>query len=324
MEPRVSVIIPVYNAEKYLEACLHSVISQEYKNIEIVIVNDGSKDRSGEICAKIASKNKNIILVNQENAGVSAARNHGIALAKGEYVTFLDSDDLLPEKAVQVLMETAQQSNADMVIGRLTDYEKLPIGVFEGEDFLEKVLEDSPVGYSACRILYKRALIQDVKFPEGYGCGEDSFFVFLCAMKMPKVVTIDQQVYVCISNPESATRSSFTMKRYRDVNYLYEEKEKMIKEKYEKFIPLVYHLKVKIQMMLLANLINAKGKEFREKEKETLRKFNRYKSYFRPDLPSSNGRFYQIIANGLYYPYKIVSKTARNAKYAILRLKNRK
>ncbi len=112
----VSIIVPVYNVEKYLPACLDSLIRQTYHNIEIICVNDGSPDNSGMIIADYIKKDSRIILINQKNQGLSGARNTGLENAKGEYVIFLDSDDWMDYETVEVALEEAQKENAQLVM----------------------------------------------------------------------------------------------------------------------------------------------------------------------------------------------------------------
>ena len=113
--PVVSVVIPVYNVEKYLEECIDSVLNQTYQNIEIILVDDGSTDSSGEICDRYVENNKNVYVIHQKNAGLSAARNAGFFRAVGEYVYFLDSDDYISADAIEKLTSIAINDNADIV-----------------------------------------------------------------------------------------------------------------------------------------------------------------------------------------------------------------
>lgn len=308
MNSLVSVIIPVYNMEESIKTCVSSVMSQTYTNIEIVLVNDGSTDNSENICSQIAKSHTNVTLINQENRGVSAARNSGIQTASGQYLTFLDADDTLLPNAIELLLDAVMQNNADMAIGKIFKNEKIPIGVFENNDFLIKALEDNPITYYSCRILYRRSFVENIAFPEGYVSSEDSYFVFECALKKPKVVTISEHVYNYCPNPNSATHSTFTKKKYIDICDLLSRKESRISEDYPDLMPLFYHLKTKIQMMLLLNLSTTNGREFRTQEKETLERFNEVKRFFRAELPYSNTLFYKICSNSMYKPYKLCSK----------------
>ena len=124
----VSIIIPVYNVEQYIEHCLKTVIQQVYNYLEIIIIDDGSTDNSGKICHRMAEIDNRISIIHQTNSGLSAARNKGIELSKGEFICFVDSDDYLSPYYVQILLETALLTNSDIVTcgfvrGKKTDYE---------------------------------------------------------------------------------------------------------------------------------------------------------------------------------------------------------
>ena len=115
-KPLVSIVMPVFNAEAYLEESLHSVTGQTYKNLEIICVNDGSTDGSRDLLQKIGQKDSRIRILNQENRGAGEARNHGMDEATGEYIYFLDADDLLRKKAIQTMVEAAGKHDADIVL----------------------------------------------------------------------------------------------------------------------------------------------------------------------------------------------------------------
>lgn len=111
----ISVIIPVYMAEKFLHRCVNSVLNQTYQNFEIILINDGSKDKSGMICDEYAKKDKRIKVIHQENQGVSAARNKGLDMARGEWIYFLDSDDYISPKSFELLMCVQKEDDYDIV-----------------------------------------------------------------------------------------------------------------------------------------------------------------------------------------------------------------
>ena len=113
---KISIVVPVYNVEKYLSKCLESLISQTLADIEIICINDGSTDKSLEILENYASKDNRVKIINQENQGVSTARNNGLACANGEYVTFVDSDDWLESNSCEELYNKAIQTNSDIVL----------------------------------------------------------------------------------------------------------------------------------------------------------------------------------------------------------------
>ena len=175
--PEVSVIIPVYNSEKYVEKCICSVMAQTLPELEIIIINDGSIDESGKILRKLAQKDSRIILLEQENKGVAAARNLGVEKATGKYLTFVDGDDYLQEDYIEKMYSLAEKETLDMVICGLTyvdeggkELNKIIPGVYKRLENEEWTFRISAV----CSHLYKRELWEkyDVKFQSGER-GED-------------------------------------------------------------------------------------------------------------------------------------------------------
>ena len=179
--PEISLIIPVYNVEKYLRKAFKSVEKQIFKDFEVIIVNDGSTDNSMEIINEFASRNKNFIVVDQENKGLSEARNKGISISKGKYIAFMDSDDYIEENFLSVLYENAVRHNADIVCCNFNFYypenelkvymplTSLP-GIYTGSKALKKLILDISVHHFAWNKLYKRNLFidKDVRFYDMY------------------------------------------------------------------------------------------------------------------------------------------------------------
>ena len=116
MPDLISIIVPVYNSEEYLKQCIDSILRQTYKNIEIILVNDGSQDKSEDICREYLDCDNRVVYVKQSNNGVSSARNQGIKKASGKYIAFVDSDDCLTEDAIEILYTAQTKCNADLVI----------------------------------------------------------------------------------------------------------------------------------------------------------------------------------------------------------------
>ena len=114
--PLISVIVPVYNVEDYLEKCVKSILSQTYPKFELILVDDGSKDSSGSICDKLASFDSRIVCIHKQNGGLSSARNTALDLCKGQYITFVDSDDLIASNALELMMDYAIKCQSDIVV----------------------------------------------------------------------------------------------------------------------------------------------------------------------------------------------------------------
>ena len=171
----ISIIVPIYNVEEYLEECLESIRNQTYTNIEVILVNDGSIDGSKEICERFCQQDNRFKLVTQENQGLSAARNRGVKETIGEYIMFVDSDDVVKENIVEVLF-FYMNSDVDIVecqITRCKDelVENKPTSImFKGEstEAILKSIEFKEVKFCAFTKLYRRELVEKIPFLEGY------------------------------------------------------------------------------------------------------------------------------------------------------------
>lgn len=183
----VTIVIPVYNAEKYLEECLKSVICQSYKNLEIILINDGSSDTSGEICERFASSDDRVKVIHNDNHGVSYSRNLGISIANGKKILFIDSDDTIDENFVMKMVQPLKQKNFDIVISNVNDIyvardkvkcRKLPrnlSGIFN-DDYCS-LLQVPIVASPWCKLYDVGILkINNIRFEEGISFGEDFLF----------------------------------------------------------------------------------------------------------------------------------------------------
>lgn len=196
--PLISVIIPVYGVEKYIAQCLESVINQTYDNLEIIVVNDGTKDRSAEIAKEYAAKDNRIKVYDFDNGGASAARNRGIKLAKGEYIAFLDSDDWIEGQMYEKLVNEAIKSNADIVkCGFKSNKEK--VGVLNkiersGNQNID-LFFNGILWVVLWNAIYKADIVKKVIFPENVRCFEDNYASALYLFLSKKVSTIDSYEY---------------------------------------------------------------------------------------------------------------------------------
>lgn len=175
MNNLVSIIVPVYNVEKYLSSCLDSIISQEYENLEIMLIDDGSTDASLEICSKYASKDSRIMLISKENGGQSSARNVALEVMKGDWVMFVDSDDAIRKDMVSSMLNYATNNSCEIVrcscmtkSNHGNDIRKLPVpsGIYERDKINELIMRDE-LGSQPCFGLYRSILWKHVRFPEG-------------------------------------------------------------------------------------------------------------------------------------------------------------
>ncbi len=225
----LSVIIPVYNVERYLSRCIQSVVEQTYIDLEIILVDDGSTDGSAALCDELAEKDARIKAVHKENGGLSSARNAGLGICKGDYVFFIDSDDWLADKNVlSDFIHTAEQEDSDFVYGLMntaTDEKQVPIkaGKRIADDRL--FFLSNPYLFSACNKVYARTLLQHLHFVPGR-INEDVDVIPLVFCHAKKVSRLDRATYNYYSNPNSITRSQFSEKRFdmfKSVKHVHEK-----------------------------------------------------------------------------------------------------
>lgn len=202
---KVSIIIPVYNVEDYLEDCLESVCKQSYRNIEIILVDDGSTDKSGVICEDWAEKDSRIRVIHKPNGGLSSARNAGLTEATGKYISFIDSDDLIPNNFLKQLVETLEKYNADVSvcgISRFWDgnsdeaeiFYPYQTGVYCSEEYILSILLHK-VDNASWNKLYRRRAIGDIRFKEGI-INEDFPFMMSVLGNVTKIAYTNETEYL--------------------------------------------------------------------------------------------------------------------------------
>lgn len=208
----VSVIIPVYNKEEFVRECLESVLNQTYKNLEIIMVNDFSTDKSAEICRVLEKEYENVRFIEQEsNQGPLAARVRGIRESKGDYIVFCDADDMLPENCIESLLAGHQKTQANMVMGNFAQkYEdkivenknKLSVGVHDNHKLLDKQIDDGSMSgmfiSSQCGKLYERVIIDQFinQLPLNVRINEDGVFNTYYLLNSSTVAVISDRVYI--------------------------------------------------------------------------------------------------------------------------------
>lgn len=223
---KISVIIPVYNAEKTLERCIDSVLKQDHRDLEVIVIDDGSTDNSPYLCDLYTNKDKRVITVHQENGGVCKARNAGLALATGDYITFLDNDDYLKDHAYSTMIDYLENNVADICLchflnGNLQDTissvpnaPKLPAGIYDSYE-IENYLYAGNwyLNGLACAIwnkLYPRKLIKDFRFSGLWG--EDYELNDYIFSKHVRVMVIEEGLTVWCYNPQSQTHKKYNPK----------------------------------------------------------------------------------------------------------------
>ena len=256
---QVSVIVPVYNVEEYLRHCLDSIISQTYKNLEIILIDDGSMDDSGRICDEYVKNDKRIKVVHKENGGVSSARNAGIREVTSEYIVFIDSDDYVDANYVELLLNEIVSRDADIAITtHYVEYpNKMPVVRYEKErvvlnphNAIDRMLYDEGIDISPWGKIYKKELFSKIKYPEGR-IFEDTAITPLLLMEAKKIAINNQPTYhYLIQNSNSITNSVFSGSKME----LIDMTEGMCEKVLEKYPDLEKGTKRRIMFANLATL----------------------------------------------------------------------
>lgn len=289
----ISIIVPVYNSERYLAACLDSILTQSYQNLEIIVVNDGSSDFSLEILKKYEESDDRLTVYSQENSGPSEARNIGLSVATGNLITFVDSDDMLLPHALEELHKVLIKHGADLVAGDIIRdkiYEKhdvpkkFPYRTFTAQEAIADALYQKTLLPSAWGILYRRSLFEGLNFEKGI-IYEDLNLFYKIFEKSHKIIWIDFPVYFYRDTEDSLIN---TWKPQRlDVLKVTENLEKYISEKYPDLIPAAKdrRLSANFNMFILCNI---HGEKQKANECWDLIKNHRKGSLFNPKVRFKN------------------------------------
>lgn len=215
----VSVVVPVYNVENYLSKCIESIISQTYTELEIILVDDGSSDKSGTICDIYAKNDSRITVIHKKNGGLSDARNKALEIISGSYVIFVDSDDYIEVDYVAYLLELVERNEADIsicnfkyvnengnLLNRISDSRMQC--VFDRREAIDKLLTGKEVNTSASMKMYKTELFDNVRYPIGKYY-EDVSTTYKLILKADKIVYGDRALYVYLCRTGSITKQKF-------------------------------------------------------------------------------------------------------------------
>ena len=220
----VSVIVPVYNGSKYIAGCITQVLRQTYKNIELIIINDGSVDNTMEIVNNFASNENRLIILSQENKGVSSARNTGLKRAKGDFITFVDVDDLIETNFIERLYFSFFD-DIDIVVSKFTfeDEERRPIirdTTFLDATFYIDVNYDFKEPFqqlSVAGVMFRSSILQGVLFDTELSIGEDALFFNEILLKTNKLRFISDKIYIYVIHRESAMHKPYSQKKYSEI-----------------------------------------------------------------------------------------------------------
>ena len=273
----ISIIIPVYKVEEYLEKCIESVLKQTYTNLQIILVDDGSPDNCGKICDEYAKKDPRIEVIHKVNGGLSDARNVGIAKAKGKYIGFVDSDDYIKEDMYEILINLIKEYDADVSICNLYDVidgkeyirnNENGIQEYSRLEILKEVLLDKNIQSYAWNKLYKKELFDEIKYPIGkkYEDIGTTFYVF---EKCNKIVVTSKPEYYYLKRSDSLVNNvtESTVLDYTDIiiqRYLYTQKNIEELRKYNNYYLAKTLITAHNDIELLGSIIEKMQEKYKE------------------------------------------------------------
>lgn len=299
MNDKISIIVPIYNTEKYLNRCIESIINQTYKNLQIILIDDGSTDNSAKICEEYSKKDDRILFIGKENTGVSDTRNLGIKKASGKYIGFVDSDDFVQEYMFEKLYNNIVKYDVDMSI---CEYEEnirnKEIKLLNSNELLECILGDKGPGGFLWNKLYKKSIIEENNIllnKKIYIC-EDLLFNCEYIEKVNKAVSINEKLYNYVYREDSASNKKINSK-WLTVLDAYDEMDKIYKNKDKKTYD------VFLWFYVLMN-INTKSKMYLGgyKNENDIKRCNKIiKLYIKEVLKSKNISFKMRLKVFIYY-----------------------
>ena len=287
MQELVSIVVPIYNVQDYIERCVHSIIEQTYHNIEILLIDDGSTDDSGKLADEYAKKDERIKVFHKKNGGLSDARNYGVSMSSGEYICFIDSDDFIHEEYVRLLYTICTEQKCEIAqcnYVRTDSYfedRELPktkiqtysniqmLNNLYGKDYVKTVI--------VCNKLYKRSLFSDIRFPIDK-IHEDEATTYRLFYKANKIGVTEQVLYYYYQRPNSIMQDKYNLKRL-DILWAIEQRRTFFKEK--GLLDLYYKDNYKMLTKILKNYYEVVRANDINKKRTILKELKtRYKEVF--------------------------------------------
>lgn len=298
----ISIIVPVYNVEPYLRQCLDSIVNQTYSNLEIILIDDGSSDGSPQICDVYASKDNRIVVIHKENGGQSEARNRGLDICKGEFISFIDSDDWVERDYIEILYNELTLHNSDISIinhnhfsldGTYNSIKAFKNETISNIDALKLLITKEPIQHLLmCGKLYKKELFNEIRFPVGQ-IFEEHLICYKVYYNSKKITSCNKVLYHYLK------RSDSTMGQAVNIDYIpmwSEQADYFIEKKEFKLAYIVY---CRIAKLCLWNSFNCK--KTNQKEKESLDKAHIYcqKAY---EVKKTTNFSYYVLKLFVFHP----------------------
>lgn len=284
----ISVIIPVFNGEKWLSRCFQSLKEQTiYDNLEVIFIDDGSNDSSGEIIDEFALNNSNVIVKHKLNSGVSSARNIGLDLAKAEIISFIDVDDFLDNNFFERLYNEFDNDIDIVCCGFAAEYKNNTVKrtackdiVIARDKIIDAFLLEKELDPNITDKLFRKSIIGDLRFDSNYAIAEDRWFLFQCLDNVNKIKIIAEAKYHYVMNDESACRQSFSKKKF-DSLIVADKILQVIREKYPEHIDIAESSQMDMKCRVLGELFGFGAKEQYKIEYNKLKKDIRRYSFWK-------------------------------------------
>lgn len=275
--PQISIIVPVYKVEQYLDRCIKSILDQTFKDFELILVDDGSPDRCPQMCDEWAEKDERIKVIHKENGGLSSARNRGLEIYKGSYVFFVDSDDWIEKEALNVLYQIAVNTKADIVVGNhcddseyyvygksydLNDYKYYE---YDKDTYLDMYLKitEQKTRYYAWAKLYSAKVASCIHYSEGYK-SEDIEGTFYAIANAECIIETDYIVYHYFVNKEGITKSPLTQ-TYKDIYHSWNQVITYSRDNLPEYIGKCEYNLIRTDLLVLISfIIKPISKEYRD------------------------------------------------------------
>lgn len=286
---KISIIVPIYNVEMYLEKCINSILNQTLNDFEVIMINDGSTDKSGEICNKYGMIDPRIKIIHKKNGGLSSARNAGLDVAKGEYIGFVDSDDYIDKQMYQKLIDESIKSDSDIVICDMkynlkgkdinqTRFEDF--GIINRNEALIKYFNHKYFKSHAQNKIYKKELFNNIRFPEGK-LFEDVAVFYKLLYKSKRISFVNEKLYIYNQeNVNSITKKCISNKHFDLIDNALEIvqffKKNNVSQELFNASSEIYFISVKTFLeMLYSSKRNMSSIEFKNMRKILMRKINK-------------------------------------------------
>lgn len=273
MTNRVSIVVPVYNVESYIENCIQSIRQQSYKNLEIILVNDGSSDRSQLICERYCKLDNRVTVINKQNGGLSSARNAGLDIATGDYIAFIDGDDWIDHDYIGSMVDVLENTKSDISVFHMKKevcsnmYDSTEKDSYEWRHFkrtkaLQELFTNNNIGYSACNKLYRISLFNNIRYPYGKLMEDKATTYKVIDQARNGIVVSSCPKYHYFMRSTSIMKSNFNVKKFDSfeihdqilhyMSYCHPELIPLVRERY------VYEA-IRMQMALIESNNRDKG-----------------------------------------------------------------